>query len=459
MWQNGRAWGWTSMSSTGPTSKLDPKKLGYSYELRLVKDYGAGGHPVGFLGDGEAVYCADRLVPESIRVELESYLDWIADAPNKEGRAPETPSSDDFLPSLPGEEAEEDQEAVYYQWLPSVFRVYKDGHVEIASSINNVDPSDNLELHDIVANVFSIVLPLLSKCVSMSRFAKKYENPCLRLPIVRQWNNERQKQHTLDRSLYPDPNGEEEYKELQVIVKAANYILEPGQHYSGTWHVEGEPHEKIIASAIYYYASSAGIEDMGLAFRRRRSGYDYPCKEDYYRADITRLVSRDVLDRDDKTKLYQDVRESDSWRYETDGALQFGSVQTRENRVLVFPNSLQHRVRGISAHSRATGPLTRKILCFFLVDPDSPIATTADLPPRRWNSKRRTQLSILVSHAARTKGFELPDEVVRMVVGFAKDGLSWQEACAHRLELMHHRKYTKNEQNQAVEREFSLCEH
>jgi hypothetical protein len=68
---------------------------------------------------------------------------------------------------------------------------------------------------------------------------------------------------------------------LKVVIKAANYILQPGQEYSGTWHIEGMPHERIVASAIYYYVRDASIHDAGLYLRRKRERDDFPGDEDY----------------------------------------------------------------------------------------------------------------------------------------------------------------------------------
>jgi hypothetical protein len=57
-----------------------------------------------------------------------------------------------------------------------------------------------------------------------------------------------------------------------VIVKAANYVLRPGEtDYKGSWHVEGMSHENIIASGIYYYHTSAHLTGEGLMFRRRKT--------------------------------------------------------------------------------------------------------------------------------------------------------------------------------------------
>ncbi|KAJ6560147.1 hypothetical protein B0H19DRAFT_109422 [Mycena capillaripes] len=41
-------------------------------------------------------------------------------------------------------------------------------------------------------------------------------------------------------------------RQFKVIVKAVNYRLTAGQTYEGTWHMEGMPHERIVASVISY---------------------------------------------------------------------------------------------------------------------------------------------------------------------------------------------------------------
>jgi hypothetical protein len=57
---------------------------------------------------------------------------------------------------------------------------------------------------------------------------------------------------------------------LQVIVKAANYILKPGDKYAGKWHVEGMKHERIVASGIYYYHTTPNLAQSCLCFRTKR---------------------------------------------------------------------------------------------------------------------------------------------------------------------------------------------
>lgn len=46
-------------------------------------------------------------------------------------------------------------------------------------------------------------------------------------------------------------------------------------------YISSQPHEQIVASAIYYYEADPSINDQGLSFRRRRAETDFPNTEDY----------------------------------------------------------------------------------------------------------------------------------------------------------------------------------
>jgi hypothetical protein len=68
-------------------------------------------------------------------------------------------------------------------------------------------------------------------------------------------------------------------RRLKVIIKAVNYALQPGQEYEGNWHLAGMPHERIVASAFYFYEHDASIRGAGLHLRRRRDFSDFPQME------------------------------------------------------------------------------------------------------------------------------------------------------------------------------------
>ncbi len=124
-----------------------------------------------------------------------------------------------------------------YQWLPAEFDVSPEGHVTISSYINNLPRVErHAELYDAIAAVFRLFLPLFAEVVG-GREERLYG------------------------------------RRLQVVVKAANYVVQPGEHYEGSWHVEGMKHEHICASGIYYYSTTPNLPDTCLAFRDKRSEY------------------------------------------------------------------------------------------------------------------------------------------------------------------------------------------
>ena len=149
-------------------------------------------------------------------------------------------------------------------------------------------------------------------------------------------------------------------QKFQVIVKLANIELGPGkEHYDGgSWHVEGQLNEKIRASAIYYY-DECNVSPSRLAFRQTSEEL-----ENYEQDDETGLGAIFGMTRD-------------AARLQT-----LGSVLTREDRIVAFPNSLQHRVSPFELIDK-TRRGWRKILAFFLIDPELPIMSTATIPPQR----------------------------------------------------------------------------
>jgi hypothetical protein len=114
---------------------------------------------------------------------------------------------------------------------------------------------------------------------------------------------------------------------LQVIVKMASIELTPEKPSFpvGGWHVEGQMNEHIAATALYYL-DSENITDTNLAFRMQTSAY--------------------LNDED----AYQVGQDSYKWMEAVFGTgfgcgnspcLQnYGSVATRQGRLLAFPNVL-----------------------------------------------------------------------------------------------------------------------
>jgi hypothetical protein len=201
---------------------------------------------------------------------------------------------------------------------------------------------------------------------------------------------------------------------LQVIFKLANILLTP-EHPSyegGSWHVEGTLNEMICASAIYYYDQD-NITDSHLAFRQHMSAEEIMM--------IPEQGEYESLER------YLGVEQNGP-------AMQhLGQVLTKEGRLLVFPNCLQHQVQPFELQDKSRGG-HRKILAMFLVDPHRPILSSAHVPPQRrdwWAAEvhRQGGLSALPN--------ELADLVMNEVDGFP---VSWEQACGLRERLMDERR-------------------
>jgi hypothetical protein len=132
-----------------------------------------------------------------------------------------------------------------------------------------------------------------------------------------------------------------------------------------------------------------------------------------------------------------------------------GSVETRQGRLLTFPNILQHRVAPFSLADRSK-PGHRKILAFFLVDPHLSIISSANVPPQQedWWTERQELVSRLL-------GERLPPELQDMVKGeFDAYPITMEEAKGYRKELMEERSTRLEEQNEKFEMDhFNLCEH
>eukprot|EP01088_Endostelium_zonatum_P004025 TRINITY_DN1522_c0_g2_i1.p1 TRINITY_DN1522_c0_g2~~TRINITY_DN1522_c0_g2_i1.p1 ORF type:complete len:633 (-),score=168.83 TRINITY_DN1522_c0_g2_i1:31-1929(-) len=287
-----------------------------------------------------------------------------------------------------------------YQWLPAEYKITNFGtKVEIDSYINGLDQNKYGHIYKTLAEVFQYFLPLIKSVVEKTR------------PI----------------------KFDEQEVNLQVITKAANYILKPGEKYKGSWHVEGVPQEHIIASGIYYYSIDKSLKpDATLLFRARRQN-----ETDY--------AARGEAAQDEPFSI------------------NLGYVPTTQGRGVAFENLyLQHKVRGMKNNGDETG--TRKILCFFVVDPKNRIVSTRDVPEQRWDKvKKETGYALCMVNKRLGEGVReggyLPVEILERIMRWAKWGFTKEEAEEHRRKLMHERKYFVGLNNEVWERRFSFCEH
>lgn len=262
--------------------------------------------------------------------------------------------------------APECDESVRFQWLPSEFQINPDGTVKVSSYINNLDENKHPQMIPLIQKIFGAFLPSL--------------------------------EHVLKRNLRNLPS-------LQVIVKVGSIILTPEnpKYPGGSWHIEGLPIEHIIATCIHY-VDTDNITDSFLEFRKptiiNEENVDYPQGDSAYTEH-----HYGILDHHDGVMN----------RY-------LGLIRCHEGASVVFPNTLQHRVKDFSL-ADPSKPSLRTILAFFVIDPDHTIVSTEDVPPQQ--------------------------EIFTV-----------EQAHHYRELLMFHRKYFVSRLNETVfERPFSLCEH
>jgi hypothetical protein len=129
-----------------------------------------------------------------------------------------------------------------------------------------------------------------------------------------------------------------------------------------------------------------------------------------------------------------------------------GKVLTREGRLLVFPNVLQHRVSPFKL-ADATKPGHRKLLALFLVDPNIKIPSTANIPPQQrhhWAQK-------IDEIGALSK---LPRELKDCVYDHLDFPLSMEQAKRVREELMEERKAQHDASLESWQNnDYAFCEH
>ncbi|KAL2813176.1 hypothetical protein BDW59DRAFT_34953 [Aspergillus cavernicola] len=424
-------------------------------EMNPKKDYHPGSdekvvdlvHPSLF----PVIYGRSRILPDQL-MGLDDCLNHVG-----EGQLLPSPSGNDWTQGG----INLDCYSKKFQWMPCDIEFTKDGGCRIVSYINNLQPKRNRPLYQVIEKIIAQTIPLWG--ITLSNIDNdKHRISC---SSIQYDEDEPQSPSSASESdweeqlriVQPEPeefnpkvvvpedevNLREEFTEgLQIIVKLANIELTPEkpEYNGGSWHVEGALNEHICATAIYYY-DSENITDSSLAFRQR--AYREHFNEISYQQDRFEFLqtvfgfSEDVNGRGD-CQVTQEI----------------GGVSTKEGRLLTFPNILQHRVSPF-ALADASKPGHRKILAFFLVDPNQRIISSANVPPQSedwWEEKRD-----IIFKALPRLPLELQDMVMRHVdVGH----ITMEEAFQYRLELMEERTSRSNINNELFETaDFSLCEH
>ncbi|KAJ0398564.1 hypothetical protein ATCC90586_010360 [Pythium insidiosum] len=275
------------------------------------------------------------------------------DEPEEEERSP--PAEQMYRAMFQATEVVGSQDACFryyhqplYQWIPSDFRVDGDGNVKILSYINNLHPVLHREMYDSIEKIFSKFVPLVPAFPEIP--------PQLTIGV------QSPMQYTMKGTT------------VQVITKIAEIHLTPENpvYPGGSWHIEGTETESIVATGIYYFGCE-NITESKLSFRV--------------------IVHQPPYDQND------DMGVATTYGLENEDALiqNLGAATAIENRCIVFPNTLQHKVEPFKL-ADPTKPGVRKILAFFIVDPSKKIPSTSVIPPQQqdWlQEARRENLSNL----------------------------------------------------------------
>ncbi|TFK66718.1 hypothetical protein BDN72DRAFT_859695 [Pluteus cervinus] len=138
-----------------------------------------------------------------------------------------------------------------------------------------------------------------------------------------------------------------------------------------------------------------------------------------------------------------------------------GGVETKEGRVITFPNILQHQVQPFQL-ADPTRPGHRKILALFPVDPHIRVISTANVPCQRQDGWSQTiqESAYGGTEKDRTRFNQLPVELMKVVDEVEDFPIRLEEAKRLRDELTEERKaFVVAQQGVLNGFTISLCEH
>ncbi|KAI0021677.1 hypothetical protein F4780DRAFT_778460 [Xylariomycetidae sp. FL0641] len=409
-----------------------------------------------------------------------------------------------------------------FQWLPSNVAFQEDGSVKLTSYVNGIHPNKFPDVYRTIEKLIQAALPAWDQCLvenvsydtreGAGRTKPRFPVPSFHsdddediwdrtredvADVEVDWEKEfityepeyddetERKWEALRRPDIPDPEFEEmtyapeagkrladKFRDsgLQVIVKVASIELTPEkpEFPAGGWHVEGMMNEHICGTALYYL-DSENVTSSSLSFRMQTDAY----------------LNDDLETGQDSYHWLEQIYGTCLGQRNSPCLQNYGSVTTKQGRLLAFPNVFQHRVSPFQL-ADPTKPGHRRFIALWLVDPTLRILSTANVPPQQMSwwmdaafgkarkealAKLPVEIASLIQErgldadAVAEKEGKLPPELTKMVRDYfdADAGalpMTRQEAEQHRLELMKERgAFVRNTETAWQAHAYSFCEH
>ncbi|KDQ59187.1 hypothetical protein JAAARDRAFT_33915 [Jaapia argillacea MUCL 33604] len=388
------------------------------------------------------------------------------------------PTEEEYLVRLSDfDDADSFSVSTQHQWLPTDFDVSSTGAVTSLGYINNLHPDLHKPLTTTITSILQRFIPLWDRVLSATLSPEHlvirpdpygwYEHINDQEPDDNDYKNNgildikayntafHEYKQEVKWPLIPDPppftpppvdddvHFSLKGRKIQVIVKMANIVLTPEnpKYEGGSWHVEGMENERIVSTGLYYYHSS-NISESKLGFRKAVGGGDQGMDIPYEQSDNQGYLAAYGIDGD-RGYLNQEL----------------GTVVTKEDKCLAFPNIYQHRVAPFELVD-PTKPGLRKILCFFLVDPTTTILSTSKVPPQQheWYFREIRKPSSL--SALPLELFDMVNDELMEAPERPGGIITMEQAKEERQKLMDERANFRVEHNKEIfEMEFNMCEH
>jgi predicted DNA-binding WGR domain protein len=232
-----------------------------------------------------------------------------------------------------------------FQWLPSNFYIDKNGECKIKSYINNL-PNTEIDMYNNIEKIFNFVLPYFEDIWSWIKTVNI--------------NTDTETHKYVSKKIFKKQSLKN--RTLQVITKIVTISLKSKDDLIGAFHIEGMPHENIVATASCTLYQDENFKSS-LSFKRT-----YTSDEELY------LIEN--INQNPIKEIYDLVKNT---------YIPLGTQKINKNMLIVFPNCNIHKVDMIN---KSTKEQKRTIIVFWLINPDVSIKSTSDIKQQNYPLKQ-----------------------------------------------------------------------